>query len=246
MAILGSHYFSAQNGSVTSSEALSNPFNSYMTLESNDLLNIPFLENVIADAHYESPNRKGRHTAFLARMTQMINGRSFGIASNEYVAVCFGDDGKAFVYGDYPNYQEFAYFLQSNCQANFSPENMQSGTPLTWNKNGQAVKVYKVTGTMNGENYFDLSDWQTGSGGSWENWSVNNGIFASVSGTQNTCTLYLQDFQIIETKVSPVPFKNELRIKTSGNSSFEIYDIQGRLMAQNSFSEEIKVNTEHL
>jgi cyanophycinase-like exopeptidase len=245
MAILGSHYFSAQNGSITSAQALSNPFHNNMTIGENDFLEIPFLENTITDSHYDSPDRRGRHTTFLARMTQSINDRSFGIASNEYVAVCFGDDGKAIVFGDYPAYDEFAYFLQTNCDEVF-PETMQSGTPLTWNHNGKAVKVYKVPGTMNGEYYFDLSDWHTGSGGSWENWSVNNGIIASVSGTQNTCTLYLQDFQVNETKVFPVPFKNELEIKTSGNSSFAIYDIQGRLMIQNSFSENIKVNTEQL
>ncbi len=39
------------------------------------------------------------------------------------------------------------------------------------NRSGEAVKVYKVPGTMNGLNYFQLSDWQSGSGGSWENWA---------------------------------------------------------------------------
>lgn len=244
MAILGSHYFSAQNGSVTSAQALADPFHPNVTIGANDFLDIPFLENTITDTHYDNPDRRGRQTTFLARMTQTISGRSFGIASNEYVSVCFSNDGKAYVYGDYPNYQEFAYFLQANCDTDISPETMQSGTPLTWNKNGQAVKVYKVPGTMNGQNYFNLSDWQTGTGGTWENWSVNNGTFATFAGTANICSLSTENFQIIEAKVFPVPFKNELKINSSENSSFEIYDIQGRLILQNTFSENIKINTD--
>jgi len=245
MAILGSHYFSAQNGSVTSAQALANPFHGNVTIGANDFLEIPFLENTITDSHYDSPDRKGRHTAFLARMTQTINGRSFGIASNEYVAVCFGDDGKAFVFGDYPAYDEFAYFLQANCDEVF-PETMQNATPLTWNHNGKAAKVYKVPGTMNGTNYFNLSDWQTGSGGSWEDWSVNNGLFASVAGMANECNLDVRDFESQKFTASPVPFNQEINLKNAGETNFIIYDIQGRIVIQNSFSDVIKIDTADL
>lgn len=245
MAILGSHYFSAQNGSITSAQALSSPFHSNLTIGENDFLEIPFLENTITDSHYDSPDRRGRHTAFLARMTQTINGRSFGIASNEYVAVCFGDDGKAFVFGDYPAYDEFAYFLQTNCDEVF-PETMQNATPLTWNNNGQAVKVYKVPGTMNGTHYFNLDDWQTGSGGTWEDWSVNNGTFATASGVINNCALNVNDFATTEFTITPVPFQEEINLQNSGKTEFVIYDIQGRTVIQDSFSDAIKIDTAHL
>ncbi|WP_245569887.1 T9SS type A sorting domain-containing protein [Flavobacterium soli] len=245
MAILGSHYFSAQNGSITSAQALSNPFHSNLTIGENDFLEIPFLENTITDSHYDSPDRRGRHTAFLARMTQTINGRSLGIASNEYVAVCFGDDGKAFVFGDYPAYDEFAYFLQTNCDEVF-PETMQNATPLTWNNNGQAVKVYKVPGTMNGTHYFNLDDWQTGSGGTWEDWSVNNGTFATASGVINNCALSVNDFATTEFTITPVPFQEEINLQNSGKTEFVIYDIQGRTVIQDSFSDAIKIDTAHL
>lgn len=245
MAILGSHYFSAQNGSVTSAQALSNPFHNNVTIGSNDFLEIPFLENTITDSHYDNPNRKGRHTAFLARMTQTINGRSFGIAANEYVAVCFGSDGKAFVFGEYPDYQEFAYFLQTNCDEVF-PETMQNGVPLTWNHNGKAVKAYKVPGTMTGEHYFDLSDWQAGSGGSWEDWSVQSGTFASAAGLMNACTLDVGDLESDRFTVAPIPFKDEINLKNSGKTEFSIYDIQGRAVIRNSFTDTIKIDASNL
>ncbi|MDR6966033.1 cyanophycinase-like exopeptidase [Flavobacterium arsenatis] len=245
MAILGSHYFSAQNGSITSAQALSNPFHNNLTIGENDFLQVPFLENTMTDSHYDSPDRRGRHTAFLARMTQTINGRSFGIASNEYVAVCFGDDGKAIVFGDYPAYDEFAYFLQTNCDEVF-PETMQNATPLTWNHNGKAVKVYKVPGTMNGTNYFNLGDWQTGSGGIWEDWSVNSGTFSSVAGMANACNLNVSDFESEKFSVAPVPFQQEINLKNAGKNNFSIYDIQGRIVLQNSFSDKIKIDTSNL
>lgn len=245
MAILGSHYFSAQNGSISSAQALANPFHSNLTIGANDFLEIPFLENTITDSHYDNPDRKGRHSAFLARMTQMIGGRSFGIASNEYVAVCFGEDGKAFVFGEYPDYQEFAYFLQANCDEVF-PETMQNATALTWNHNGKAIKVYKVPGTMTGTHYFNLDDWQTGSGGSWEDWSVNNGILTSVTGLMNECNLKATDFKLEKFTVAPIPFHHEINLRNAGKTDFVIYDIQGRVVIQDSFTETIKIDTSDL
>ncbi len=242
MAILGDYYFSAQNGTVTSAQALANPFASNMTIGGNDFLEIPFLENTITDTHYDNPNRKGRQTAFLARLTQTLNARSFGIASNEYVAVCVGSDGKAYVYGDFPAYQEFAYFLQTNCNQVF-PESMTPNNPLTWNNNGQAVKVYKVAGTTSGTNYFDLSDWQSGSGGTWENWSVINGAFASTPGFPVECSLDIENFNLEKTTIFPVPFVDNLTIKTNGKSKITVYDIQGRALISASFENVIIINT---
>ena len=57
MAIMGDAYFSAQNGSVTSAEALANPYNTYMTIGYHDFLNNPYLQNTITDTHYDNPDR---------------------------------------------------------------------------------------------------------------------------------------------------------------------------------------------
>jgi cyanophycinase-like exopeptidase len=242
MAILGNYYFSAQNGSLTSAQALANPFASNMTIGGNDFLEVPFLENTITDTHYDNPNRKGRQTAFLARLTQTLNARSFGIASNEYVAVCVGIDGKAYVYGDFLTYEEFAYFLQTNCNHVF-PEIMNANSPLTWNNNGQAVKVYKVAGTTAGTNYFDLSDWQSGSGGTWENWSVVNGTFTAVGGLPVECSLNTENFTTQKTAIYPIPFQENLTIKTSENTYITVYDCQGREFSKFFTEAEIILNT---
>ena len=131
-----------------------------------------------------------------------------GVAANEYVAICIDVNGKARVFGDFPAYQEFAFFVQVNCSNPNPIENIQIGQPLTWNFNGQALKVYKVPGTMNGNNFFDLSNWENGlnSGGTWEHWSVNNGVFASFPGTPIDCSLTANNFEISNFQVVPNPF----------------------------------------
>lgn len=244
MAILCGKYFSAQNGSVTSADALNNPYNAYITLGNNDFLDIPFVQNVTTDTHFDNPDRKGRLVTFLARITTDTGLRSFGIASNEYVAICIDENGKASVYGDYPNYQEFAYFLQSNCQSTFVPEVCQPSLPLIWNRGGEAVKVYKVPGTMNGNNYFQLSDWQSGFGGNWEHWSVSSPSTVTVTiGTEPICTLRTTDFTTNEIQISPVPFDHQITIEGCEKSTIKIYDSNAKLIFEKKSGEKEIINT---
>ncbi|MDJ0719730.1 MAG: hypothetical protein QNJ54_36830 [Prochloraceae cyanobacterium] len=50
---------------------------------------------------------------------------------------------------------------------------MEHGVPLVWNQEGKAVKVDKIPGTRLGSGSFNLNDWSTASGGSWEYWSTD-------------------------------------------------------------------------
>lgn len=73
LAVLGQFDFSALRGTVTSSEALANPYNKYMTLDPNPLsltggfLAPPALANTVLDSHLDSRDRMGRLIAFVAR-----------------------------------------------------------------------------------------------------------------------------------------------------------------------------------
>lgn len=241
MAILGGRYFSAQNGSVTSAQAMSNPYATNVTLggysgntlPTTDFLNIPFLTNVITDTHYDNPDRRGRHATFMARFRQDYATEIYGIACNEYVAVCIGTDGRARVYGDYPNYQEFAYFIQPNCFWGVPSPYCVIGQPLTWN----SIMVYKVPGTMNGDNYFDVSPIGWGyspspqiSGGSWETWNINNGVLNVVSGGAPSpiCLLAVGENEINKFSASPNPFTNSIYLENAENATVEIYDSLGK------------------
>jgi cyanophycinase-like exopeptidase len=82
LAVLGEYDFAALNGSVTSDQALADPYNKYVTLDPNPLSSMqkfiapPELANTITDAHLQERNRMGRLITFIARLVQP-NG-SFG------------------------------------------------------------------------------------------------------------------------------------------------------------------------
>lgn len=67
MAVLGRFGFAALNGSITSPEALANPYDKRMTLV-RDYLTLPDMGSVVTDAHFDTRDRLGRLVAFMARI----------------------------------------------------------------------------------------------------------------------------------------------------------------------------------
>ncbi|QQS31181.1 MAG: Type 1 glutamine amidotransferase-like domain-containing protein [Sphingobacteriales bacterium] len=198
MAIMGSVVFTRESGDVVSPQALLNPYNANMLFSKDEFLQNPLLQDVITDTHYNNPDRRGRHVGFLARIAQDYGISAYGIACNEYTAVCIDSDGNAFVFGEFPAYEDYAYFIQVNCLLPNLPEVCTAGQPLTWNRNQQALLIYKVPGTVEGSYSFRLSDWETGTGGEWENWYVNNGQFYDLADAEpESC---------IGTNISELPF----------------------------------------
>ena len=230
MAIQGSHYFSAETGTVTSAQALNNPYNSLMTVSNEPFIVNQHLANVITDTHYDNPDRKGRHVAFLARALQDEQTQIRGIACNEYTAVCIDVNGICRVYGDYPNYPEHAYFIQANCEiVNNVPEVCLASTPLTWNQGGAALKVYKANGTNNGSQTFDLNDWKTGTGGTWEDWSVNNGVLTQVASTEASCSISGLSSLENDWNIYPIPVTGDvLNIEGYTTEVIRLYDAFGK------------------
>ncbi len=240
MAILGNYYFSANNGTVTSATALDNPYDNRVTVDSTSFLQVKYMHDIITDTHYDDPDRKGRHVVFLARILNDYGVAAKGIACNEYTSVCVDENGLASVYGDYPNYPETAFFLQTNCEiAEFVPEDCNPSNPLDWNLNGEAIKVYKVNGTNDGANTFDLSDWETGNGGTWENWYIDDGIFNETIGTQPACSVVSINNDVFTSKVKthPNPFEEAFYIESESEIlELTIVDMNGRILKyQNEF-----------
>lgn len=170
-AILGSSYFSAESGSVTSLQALQNPYRSSIVLGHNDFINVPMLQNTITDQHFSQREREGRLIAFLARMNKdlgIVNSRGIGV--DEKTAVCIDENGKAVVFGT-----NDAFFMS----ASTIPEMCESGTPLTWDNNMQAVKTYKISGSTSGNGYFDVTDYNSFSGGTPIYYYVKKGVLSA-------------------------------------------------------------------
>jgi cyanophycinase-like exopeptidase len=227
MAIQGKYYFSSQNGTVTSGTALTNPFNTLVTVDSSAFINNNFLDNIITDTHFDNPDRKGRLITFLARIHTDYGVYANAIACDEYTAVCIDTNGIARVFGGHPTYDDNAYFIQSNCELTIqSPENCSSGNPLTWNLGGQALKTYQIKGDNTGSKTFNLNTWQTGTGGTWYNWYVSNGSFSEQPGTAINCSpLATNDFNSnTEIVIYPNPTRDKLTIRAN-DLSFNINKI---------------------
>lgn len=238
MAIQGGYYFSAENGTVTSATALNNPYDFDVTVDSTKFLDNDYLGDVITDTHYDNPDRKGRHITFLARIFMDYGVQAKGIACQEYTAVCIDTNGLAKIYGEYPAYDETVYFLQTNCEIlDITPEECSLNNPLDWNKGGEAVKVYVVKGTMTGANTFDLSDWQTGSGGVWENWYVDNGVLIEELGSQINCSSVgvVQNKFENDIRLFPNPANETLSVTlNSAITNIDIIDVHGKVVIPNS------------
>jgi cyanophycinase len=168
-AILGDVVYSAENNSVTSAQALANPYNKDVTLQ-GEFVNNPFLINTITDTHYNNPDRKGRHLTFLARLLKDFSiSNPKGIGVEEETAVCIDENGKAIVFGI-----ANAYFLLSKEGA---PENCTNGAPLNWTLNKKAIQAYIIQGNnTTGNGSFDLTKWSIYSGGTLKNMYASNGV----------------------------------------------------------------------
>jgi len=152
-----------------------------------------------------------------------------GIAANEYTAVCIDEDGKAYVYGN-PSYEDFAYFL---CSQNCEPENCTSEQPLTWNCNQKAVRVYRILGKTTNPDYFDLNDWESGTGGTWQYWHAENGSFYKSDATS------IHGIETQKLGVYPNPTNGIFWIdldKEVGDSMLEVYCSTGRLLFSRGYS----------
>jgi Peptidase family S51 len=234
MAIQGQYYFSAQNGTISSATALANPYAGTATVDSASFLGHDILARTITDTHYDNPDRRGRQASFLARVYQDWGIEARGIACDEYTAVCIDTTGTATVYGDYPGNDDNAYFIQLNCEVfPRGPETCQAGTALDWRRDSSALRVYRVKGTPTGQNSFDLTDWQSGSGGEWENWWVESGTLFAGPGQPINCpaqgSASPRDDQRLE--VSPNPSMDGHFALSANGLALEavmVFDMQGR------------------
>lgn len=230
MAILGEYYFTASNGTVTSSEVLSNPYHPNLVLGESDFLEIPFLEETITDTHFDNPDRRPRLSVFMARLLANNPNISVkGIAAEEFTAICIDENGIAKVYGDYPDFDDYAYFAQTNCDG-FPAEVLEQGNPITWDHNQSALDVIKIPATPTGTYQFNLNDWQSSNWSIWEHWSILNGNFNTTASTPRACNQLSIDHPISsQVKAYPNPFSELVQLNMPANYKIKsVYNSYGQ------------------
>ena len=171
MAIMSEFLYSAMsNSSLTSAEALANPFHRDLTLD-RDFLTLPKLGGLITDQHLQERDRMGRTVTFLARLVRdgwTAQGRAIA-ADRETALHVDPTTGAAQVFTTPTHPTPFVYFLTTPGP----PEICEPGIPLTYRN----VAVYRI----GPGNSFDLTRWR-GTGGIAYTLTVEAGALSSSRG----------------------------------------------------------------
>jgi len=164
LAVLGEFSFAALQDTVTSGEALADPYSAKVTLE-RGFLAVPRMNRIITDSHFVPRDRLGRLLVFLARIVQ--DGWSpvaRAIAVDQEAALLVEADGSATAVGKGP-----VYFMETTDP----PTVCQPGRPLTIG----GIRTMKVGPGGS----FDLTSWR-GPGATSYVLSVDAGRVSSSTG----------------------------------------------------------------
>ena len=154
-------YTAQASQGVTSSQAVADPFNRYMSFD-RDFVNSPVMQGVIGDPHFGARDRMGREIAFMCRVA--VAGWSAaprGIAVDEMTALLVADGGQATVVGTGNVYLLKAPGMPQQCAAK---------KPLTY----QNIRIDRIAA---GDG-FDLATWLR-TGGTNYFVSVTAGVLSS-------------------------------------------------------------------
>ncbi len=132
--VLGGRIFDARVGSVTSAEALTDPFDPKLTFRDGFLLPpTSSLADVVTDSHFYERDRMGRSVAFLARGYVSTGRSAKAVAVDETTAVLIEPSSSARVVGS-----GYAYFLRLGA----APVRCAAGEPLV----AEGVDVLRIAG----------------------------------------------------------------------------------------------------
>lgn len=180
--VLGQFIFSAQNGTVTSTQALTDPYNKLMTFDPTPFsgasflsfpndpalsARLPVLADTFVDPHFDSRDRMGRLVTFVSRTIapgSSNTGCAGGILTAPQSARGIGIDVETaleieLVSGHYKAYRVTNISTTSSSAVHFLrpttlPGTCAAGKPLTM----QVVCVQKLTDAS----AFDINDWWNG------------------------------------------------------------------------------------
>jgi cyanophycinase len=161
--VLTQFVYSAQaSKGVTSSQALLDPYNRYMTFD-RDFATVSSLAGIIGDPHFDARDRMGRNLAFLCRVYKANwSIRPKAIAVDEEAALLIDSSGSASVVG-----MGSVYLLQAPAGG---PQVCQPGSPLTY----LDIAVYRIETSGSST----LGSW-SGTGGAGYSVSADRGALTS-------------------------------------------------------------------
>lgn len=181
LAVLGQFDYAALRGTVTSAEAMGNPYNKYVTLDPDPLstsggfIAPPALANTITDSHLDSRDRMGRLITFVSRLVasypgtgSQVFGCTGGVLPNSSARGIGLDVETALLVHRDPGTMQFTGRRVTNTPAPASdaavyfvnvtqgPTVCSAGKPLTIGTS--AVQIRKLADS---NTTINLSDWST-------------------------------------------------------------------------------------
>ena len=149
LAVQGQFVFTSMIDTITTPEALADPYGPLVTL-SRDFLNEPGLRGIITDSHFSQRDRMGRSIAFMSRIIQDGWATSVhAIGIDETTAVVLEPNGHAKVLG-----KGAAYFMTLD----HKPEQCEYRKPLTV----RGVEILRVHAGPDAT--FDFNTWTSPTG----------------------------------------------------------------------------------
>jgi cyanophycinase-like exopeptidase len=237
MAILGEYYYTAENGSILSYEALNNPYSIKATISNTLFISHPLLKGVITDTHFDDPDRRGRLMTFLARALKDDGRVLKGIACEEYTSICLDTSGLMTFYGNYPIYTDYVWIARAACGiADSVPETCMEGYPLRWIRGGKPVEVWKGEADSSGSSYFLLNTMESFGPFELRAWRADQSMLAEIAGSGVPCESMVvenepsvgQDFH-----VRPQPADAEINIYSVDMiQNYTLTDISGKVLMQ--------------
>ncbi len=135
MAIMGQYQFTAENGTVTSEQALADPYNDRMTIDNRPFLIMPLPLPIIFDSHFDERERRGRMVAFLARIEKDYQKTALGIGVDEKTAVRIKDGILTMMDDSFTNgATNGCHLFIVDCDAESQEFIVEEGEPLTWSE----------------------------------------------------------------------------------------------------------------
>jgi cyanophycinase len=231
MMILTDLVYLPESSGVISSEALGDPYHPFTkNLIYTNIISSGLFQNTFFETHFDQRNRGGRLITFMARAHKDSGIRARAVACNESTALCIDENDIAYVFGEYPQYPDFVYFLEANCETSGNPQTVLPQTPLHWvMPDKKAVIVQKMTGKTDGSPAFDLKLWRSLTPADIEYWQVSNGVLEIESATEPECSLIssLSDIKASESAFQVISNPSNGMIQFPESKSAILFDING-------------------
>lgn len=188
LAMLGNFiYVGAPSYSVTSAEALANPYNTHMNLQQDfwsanipagsgvGPAPLPVLRNTVTDSHFDTRDRMGRTLTFMARAladgwvtrdaTNLLphaNGSAYAISVDEQTALLLDADTdassmRAAIVSN-PGVAGYAYLMNTTAMPMCKGKPMNSSCNSVFSMAGTSIIRLAATSTVS-EAMFDMSAW---------------------------------------------------------------------------------------